>query len=164
MNKEIAAQREFWNNEADAFQRIYTHRKSKFSNMLDSVFRKDMYERYLFTIKHCEPIKDRTFLDVGCGNGLYSLELARKGARRVVGLDIAEVMIGLCQDACKSAHLDDSCQFVQTDLLNYKDGSKFDVSIGIGLFDYIAIAERRVAIEPSSRVQRKPLKPPPSVS
>ena len=86
MNNEIQAQRAFWNSEADAFQRIYTHRKSRFANTLDRVFRKDMYERYEFTIAHCEPIKGRNFLDVGCGNGLYSLELARKGAGKVTGM------------------------------------------------------------------------------
>ena len=138
MNEEIVAQRKYWNNEADAFQRIYTHRKSKLSNMLDSVFRKDMYERYVFTIEHCEPIQDRTFLDVGCGNGLYSLELARKGAQKVLGIDISEVMIGLCKDASEREHLDDRCLFEQTDLLAYEGKTKFDVSFGIGLFDYIS--------------------------
>ncbi len=138
MNEEIAAQREYWNNEADAFQRIYTHRKSKLSNVLDSVFRKDMYERYLFTLKHCEPIQDRTFLDVGCGNGLYSLELAHRGAQMVLGLDISEVMIGLCRDASARAGLEDRCVFEQTDLLAYEGRSRFEVSFGIGLFDYIS--------------------------
>ena len=138
MNEEIVAQRNYWNNEADAFSRIYSHRKSRLSNMLDSVFRKDMYERYVFTIKHCEPIKDRTFLDVGCGNGLYSLELARKGARRVLGIDIAEVMVGLCKEASRKENLDGVCEFQQTDLLEFKGSEKFDVSFGIGLFDYIS--------------------------
>lgn len=138
MNEEIVAQRNYWNSEADAFSRIYSHRKSRLSNMLDSVFRKDMYERYVFTIKHCEPIKDRTFLDVGCGNGLYSLELARKGARRVLGIDIAEVMVGLCKQASQKEQLDNVCEFQQTDLLEYKGNEKFDVSFGIGLFDYIS--------------------------
>lgn len=137
MNNELLAQRKYWNNEADAFQRIYTHRKSKMSNILDSVFRKDMYERFVFTIKHCEPVKDRTFLDVGCGNGLYTFELARKGARRILGLDISEVMIGLCKEASETQNLNDRCEFIQTDLLEYKSNEKFDVSFGIGLFDYI---------------------------
>ena len=138
MNKEIAAQRDFWNSEADAFQRIYTHRKSNFSNFLDSVFRKDMYDRYLFTIRHCDPIPGRAFLDVGCGNGLYSLELARRGARWVLGMDISEVMIGLCKNASRNEQLDDRCHFIQTDLLNHENDTKFDVSFGIGLFDYIS--------------------------
>jgi ubiquinone/menaquinone biosynthesis C-methylase UbiE len=138
LNNEIQAQRAFWNNEADAFQRIYTHRKSSFSNALDRVFRKDMYERFTFTITNCEPIKDRTFLDVGCGNALYSLELARKGAAKVVGIDISEVMINLCRKSSQEENLSDRCTFLQTDLLDYKPDSKFDVSFGIGLFDYIS--------------------------
>ena len=137
MNEELLAQRSYWNNEADAFQRIYTHRKSKLSNWLDSVFRKDMYERFVFTIRSCEPIRDRMFLDVGCGNGLYSLELARKGGRKVLGLDISEVMIGLCKEASEKQKLSDCCEFINTDLLAYHGNEKFDVSFGIGLFDYI---------------------------
>ena len=138
MNNEIQAQRAFWNSEADAFQSIYTHRKSKFFNTLDQIFRKDMYERYQFTIANCEPIKGRTFLDVGCGNALYSLELARKGAAKVVGIDIAEVMIGLCKKQSDEQNLSNICTFIQTDLLEYNPDSKFDVSFGIGLFDYIS--------------------------
>ena len=138
MNEELLAQRKYWNNEADAFQRIYTHRKSILSNWLDNVFRKDMYERFVFTIKNCEPIRDRTFLDVGCGNGLYSFELARKGARKVLGLDISEVMIGLCKAASEQENLNDRTEFVQTDLLAYSSNERFDVSFGIGLFDYIS--------------------------
>ena len=138
MNNELQAQRAFWNSEADAFQRIYTHRKSGFANALDRVFRKDMYERFVFTIENCEPIGNRTFLDVGCGNGLYSLELARKGAAKVVGIDIAEVMIDLCKKSSENENLTDRCTFIQTDLLDYNPESTFDVSFGIGLFDYIS--------------------------
>ena len=138
MNNEIQAQRAFWNSEADAFQRIYTHRKSRFANTLDQVFRKDMYERYTFTIEHCEPVRDRKFLDVGCGNGMYSLELARRGAAQVIGIDIAEVMIDLCRKSSQEKGFDDTCTFIQTDLLDYKPDTRFDVSFGIGLFDYIS--------------------------
>jgi ubiquinone/menaquinone biosynthesis C-methylase UbiE len=137
LSNEIQAQRTFWNNEADAFSKIYSHRKSKFSNTLDQIFRKDMYERFTFTIENCEPIKGRTFLDVGCGNALYSLELARRGAARVIGIDIAEVMIGLCKKSSEDQGLADRCTFIQTDLLAYTPDSKIDVSFGIGLFDYI---------------------------
>jgi len=138
LSNEIQAQRAFWNSEADAFQRIYTHRKSRFANALDQIFRKDMYERYTFTIEHCEPIRDRKFLDVGCGNGMYSLELASKGAAKVVGIDISEVMIGVCSQSSEQKGLSDRCTFLQTDLLDYKPESSFDVSFGIGLFDYIS--------------------------
>jgi cyclopropane fatty-acyl-phospholipid synthase-like methyltransferase len=137
LSNEIQAQRAFWNSEADAFRKIYTHRKSKFANTLDRIFRKDMYERFQFTIANCEPIKGRTFLDVGCGNALYSLELARRDAAKVVGIDISEVMIGMCRKSSDEENLSDRCTFIQTDLLEYEPEAKFDVSFGIGLFDYI---------------------------
>jgi SAM-dependent methyltransferase len=96
-----------------------------------------MYGRFAFTISHCEPIAGREFLDVGCGNALYSKELAIKGAAKVVGIDISEVMINLSRAAAQSAGVQDRCSFIQTDLLNYTPDTSFDVSIGIGLFDYI---------------------------
>ena len=138
MKNEIEVQRNFWNSEADAFERIYSHEKSKFSTALDRVFRKDMYERFIFTIENCEPVKGRTFLDVGCGNGLYSLELAKKGASHVVGIDISPVMIERCRQAALNEHLEDQLTFEQSDLLEYHPSTDFDVSYGIGLFDYIS--------------------------
>ncbi len=138
MKNEIEVQRNFWNSEADAFERIYSHEKSKLSTMLDQVFRKDMYERFVFTIKNCAPVEGRTFLDVGCGNGMYSVELGKKGAARVVGIDISPVMIGRCEESARKEGLADRVKFLQTDLLEYKPDSDFDVSYGIGLFDYIS--------------------------
>jgi 2-polyprenyl-3-methyl-5-hydroxy-6-metoxy-1,4-benzoquinol methylase len=138
MKNELDVQRDYWNREADAFERIYSHEKSKLSAFLDRVFRKDMYERFEFTMRHCEPVKDRTFLDVGCGNGLYSIELAKKGAASVTGIDIAEVMIERCRNYAVKEGVTDRCTFIKTDLLEYDTATTFDVSYGIGLFDYIS--------------------------
>lgn len=138
MNKELTTQRNYWNAEADAFESIYTHRKSALSNALDRVLRKDMYDRFVFTVENCEPVAGRSFLDVGCGNGLYSVELGRRGAARVVGLDISEVMIERCRQSAASEGLADRLTFLHTDLLEYDAAAEFDVSFGIGLFDYIS--------------------------
>ena len=138
MKNEIEVQRSFWNSEADAFERIYSHEKSKLSTALDQLFRRDMYERFVFTIENCKPVEGRRFLDVGCGNGLYSVELGKKGAARVMGLDISPVMIGRCRQSAEKEGLEDCLSFIQTDLLEYEPDSSFDVSYGIGLFDYIS--------------------------
>jgi cyclopropane fatty-acyl-phospholipid synthase-like methyltransferase len=138
MKNEIEVQRDFWNSEADAFERIYSHEKSKLSTLLDQTLRKDMYERFVFTIRHCEPVKGRSFLDVGCGNGLYSVELGNQGASRVVGIDISPVMIDRCKASARKEGLESRLTFLQTDLLEYEPDSPFDVSYGIGLFDYIS--------------------------
>lgn len=135
---EIVTQRNYWNREVNDFHSIYSHQKSNFARFLDNVFRKDMYERFVFTMENSWPIAYRNFLDVGCGSGVYSLEFARKGAASVTGLDIAENMLDICRKSAASEGLEDRCSFLHTDLLEYNSDTKFDVTIGIGLFDYIS--------------------------
>ncbi len=137
MSNEIETQKSFWDSEINDFNSIYTHKKSKFQVLLDKVFRKDMYQRFEFTIKNSEPIKGKTFLDIGCGTGLYSVEFARREAKRVTGLDISPNMIQASLKFASDNNVEKSCDFFQSDLLEYKTNTKFDVTIGIGLFDYI---------------------------
>lgn len=137
MSQEIIKQKHFWNREVNSFDSIYSHEKSRFGNLLDSLFRSDMYERFNYTMRKSEPVAGLSFLDVGCGTGRYSIEFARKNAARVVGLDISETMIDVCRRRATEEKLIDKTSFIQTDLLQFKPDEKFDVSIGIGLFDYI---------------------------
>jgi ubiquinone/menaquinone biosynthesis C-methylase UbiE len=137
MNQELARQKSFWDEEINNFDSIYSHQKSKLSNFLDSVFRWDMYERFNYTIRSSEPIAGKSFLDVGCGTGRYSLEFVRLGAAKVVGLDIAERMVEACRHRAAEQKVGDRASFIQSDLMNYIPDHAFDVAIGIGLFDYI---------------------------
>jgi|WetSurMetagenome_2_1015567.scaffolds.fasta_scaffold00645_22 cyclopropane fatty-acyl-phospholipid synthase-like methyltransferase len=137
MADQLQQQRDFWNREIAAFDAIYSRKKSRFSSFLDRVFRKDMYQRYEYTLRQAAPVEGRTFLDVGCGTGRYSLELARRKCARVVGIDIAEAMIAECKRLSSAEGLDARTEFLRSDLLDYRPSGTFDVSIGIGLFDYI---------------------------
>jgi 2-polyprenyl-3-methyl-5-hydroxy-6-metoxy-1,4-benzoquinol methylase len=134
---DIVTQRNYWNSAVKDFHSIYSHEKSNFAQYLDRVFRKDMYERFVFTMKNSEPIAGRRFLDVGCGSAVYSLEFIRRGAAFVTGLDIAENMLEICRQSAAREGLADRCEFIHSDLLEFHSDSTFDVSIGIGLFDYI---------------------------
>jgi cyclopropane fatty-acyl-phospholipid synthase-like methyltransferase len=136
-NGALARQKQYWDRQANDFDSIYSRAKSPVGILIDSLFRRDMYQRFDYTLRHAEPIAGRTFLDVGCGTGWYSLELARRYAKRVVGLDISKVMTEICRRRALEEHLDDRTSFVQTDLLEYRPHTDFDVGIGIGLFDYI---------------------------
>lgn len=137
MNTEIDLQRDYWNKQSMDFKKIYTKEKSKFSILLDKIFRKDMFERFVYTIDNCKPVQDRIFLDVGCGSGLFSIELAKMGAKKVIGIDIAENMVEISKREAELNNVQDICEFIQSDLLEYTVKDEINVSFGIGLFDYI---------------------------
>jgi ubiquinone/menaquinone biosynthesis C-methylase UbiE len=137
MSEDLAKQKHYWDQEVGDFDAIYSHEKGRLANWLDNTFRWDMYARYEYTLQHSKPIQGRRILDVGCGTGRYALEFARRGAGQVVGIDIAENMIRVCQQRAEVEHLSDHCQFLVSDLLQYQPDNSFDVCIGIGLFDYI---------------------------
>jgi len=130
-------QRLYWEEHTNEFDAIYTHEKSGFSNLLDRIFRKDMYQRFEYTLEKSEPIAGRTFLDVGCGPGHYSLALAKKGAGSVTGIDYSKKMIKLANERLAQEKLEANCRFLVEDISEYDPQSKFDVSIAMGLFDYI---------------------------
>jgi SAM-dependent methyltransferase len=56
-------------------------------------------------------VAGKTVVDVGCGTGAEAVEMAERGARRVIGLDIRE---GVLEDARRTARergVADRCQF-----------------------------------------------------
>ena len=136
MTQNTQRQREYWNREVESFNAIYTGGKSAPLNFLDKVFRKDMYRRYDLTIDGCEPVAGRSILDVGCGSGVYALELARRGAELVLGVDIAEQMIDLCRKQADEQSLTNT-EFVHGEIQDLPADRLYDVSFAIGLFDYM---------------------------
>jgi ubiquinone/menaquinone biosynthesis C-methylase UbiE len=138
MSDSLVRQAKYWNAQAQAFQLIYARDKPGLSGVLDRVFRRDMYERFEFAMDASDPVAGRTFLDVGCGSGVYCLELARRGAARVTGLDIADAMLDVCRAAADREGLGTRCDFVRGELLQLRPDAPSDVTLGIGLFDYLA--------------------------
>jgi SAM-dependent methyltransferase len=100
------------------------------------MFRKDMYQRHAETIAACAPVAGRSFLDVGCGTGLYALELAQCDARHVVGVDVSDRMVETCNARAKQLGVSNTA-FVRGVIGDLPTDEKFDVSFAIGLFDYL---------------------------
>jgi len=129
--------KKYWNDEASKFDAIYSGEKATFSQFLDKIFRKDMFERLEFTIKELEPIENRSFLDVGCGSGRYCLELCLRGGRKVVGIDISPLMINLAKNITKKYNCESKCEFIVGGIFNYESNEIFDITLGLGLLDYV---------------------------
>lgn len=137
MRDDLLDQRNYWNNTSEIFESIYSKKKNKILIFLDKIFRKDMFQRFTFTIDNCKPVDGKIFLDIGCGTGLFSIELAKLGAEKVYGIDIAENMITISNREAKINNVEGKCEFILSDLLEYYPVPAIDISFGIGLFDYI---------------------------
>jgi len=85
------------------------------TELLDEMFR-----------QHGWPIEGKAVLDVGCGTGYFIDHWLRRGARRVTGLDVAEVSV----EKLKSRFPD--ARFVRADIA--EPGLDVD-----GTFDYVSI-------------------------
>lgn len=76
-------------------------------------------------------IQDRTVLDFGCGTGQEVIEMAGRGARRVIGLDIRPRILAEAARAAASAGVADRCVFT-----THVD-EPVDVVISIDAFEHI---------------------------
>ncbi len=89
--------KQYFNRQSRAFDALYGKGAEQIFNR---IFRRPLYDRFRLTMEELTPCEGRYILDVGCGSGIYAVELAERGAR-VVGVDFSEEMIRLAK---KRAH------------------------------------------------------------
>ena len=123
------------------FDTFYDHKRTRFMQWVDRQFRSDVFNRYFLTFETLEPFEGKTVLDIGCGSGPYVVETAKRGCKKVVGLDMAEGMLDLARQRAEKAGLIDRCEFIQGIFPENAPPEMFDYSITMGVMDYIANAE-----------------------
>jgi len=72
-------------------------------------------------------LKGASVLDIGCNAGFYSIELKRRGAGRVLGIDVDDRYLGQACFAAKTLELD----------IEFQKCSVYDVDSIAGQFDYV---------------------------
>ena len=65
------------------------------------------------------------------------MELARRGAAEVVGIDFSAEMLRLAEQLAAQEGLADRARFVRADFDEYEDPRGFDLAIALGFFDYV---------------------------
>jgi len=136
---------EYWDRIAPEFDSIYTGDKNPVARGLDKWLRRDMYERFHWVMRRAGNCRGQTICDIGCGSGRFVSALAQKGGQ-VTGLDFAPTMLKLAQELVQRDGVADRCDFVLSDVLDWKTDRTFELVIAIGFWDYVA--------DPLPRLQR----------
>jgi len=77
-----------------------------------------------------EATRDKVVIDFGCGDGEDAVEIAKRGARRVIGIDIRERALGKAKDLAAEQGVSDRCLFTtHTD-------EKADVILSVDAFEH----------------------------
>ncbi|EOD00680.1 class I SAM-dependent methyltransferase [Caldisalinibacter kiritimatiensis] len=130
-----------FDNEANSYDAWY---ESKLGKFVDKVEKECAFELF-------SPRKGMKVLDVGCGTGNYSIELAKMGCE-VVGIDISDEMLDIAKNKAKENNLD--IEFYNMDVYNIKfDDESFDAVFSMAAFEFIKEPEK--AIEEIFRVVKK---------
>jgi tRNA (mo5U34)-methyltransferase len=81
-------------------------------------------------------LSGKTVLDIGCNAGFYSLEMKRRGAERVLGIDFDETYLAQARFAAEMTGLE--IEFRQMSVYDVvKLGEKFDVVIFMGVLYHL---------------------------
>jgi SAM-dependent methyltransferase len=96
-------------------------------------------------------IRDRVVLDFGCGYGEACIEVAQRGARRVIGVDINERALEVARANAAAAGVSDRCTFSTT------SDEPVDVILSVDSFEHFAdpaaiLRTMRSLLKPSGSV------------
>lgn len=128
--------REYWNRAATSFDAIYSGEKPGWSRFLDRRLRRDMYQRFDWTLQNSGDLRGKCVCDLGCGTGRYVIAYARAGARRVLGIDAAFNMINRASFLIQQAGVSDQAEVRQVGILDFPEQESFDITLAVGVFDY----------------------------
>ena len=95
-------------------------------------FRRHIEEHSMFEL--LPDLAGRSVVDLACGEGIYSRKLLRRGAARVVGVDISPEMVSLARRAEEVEPL--GAEYVVGDVASADVGEQFDVALCSFLFNY----------------------------
>ncbi len=123
--------------DARSFDAIYRLERSPFWRWVNMTLRKAVFERYTITFEQAGDVTGKKILDVGCGSGVYSVDFARRGAARVVGVDFSGNMLKIARQEAAQHGVADRCEFIRADFLELELEETFDISVAMGVFDYV---------------------------
>ena len=79
-------------------------------------------------------LHDKEILDVGCGNGVISLEYAKKN--NLTMIDISAKMLELAREKAELLHIN-NINYIESSIEKFDSKKKYDVIIAVGLLSHV---------------------------
>src|SRR5437879_7117004 len=89
-------------------------------------------------VKVCLPedLSGKSVLDVGCNAGFYSIEMKRRGAARVVGIDSQRDLVRQAMFVRQLLRLEIDYQRMSVYDLDHREPGQFDIRLALHLSDH----------------------------
>lgn len=104
--------------------------KGENSNLDGSAYNNKSKLEVLFGRDFFDQIRGRVVLDFGCGAGEETMEMAQRGAARVIGLDVRPKLLAKASARAAEIGLGDRCIFTTA------PGEKVDVIVSLDCFEH----------------------------
>lgn len=125
----------FWNSYSERFNAIYGTKNTPVNLVINKLFRRSMKLRFIETIKRI-PSNASSVLDIGCGPGHFSIEVAKNMITKVHGIDFSKDMIDLAIINSKKVDLKNNLDFTVCDFNDLKSETKYEYTIMMGFIEY----------------------------
>lgn len=129
--------RDYFEGKGVSFDTLYGGRRNAFMRWLDRNFRYDIAERFRLTFDALGALTGKAVLDVGCGSGPYIVEALRRGAAKVVGVDVSAEMLDLARGHLADTGALNRVELLRADFAAWVPAEKFDATIVMGVMDYV---------------------------
>jgi len=137
MQKELEFVNRRFDRDAKVFDAIYDDDAKGLNKWFNKNFRKPVYERFDIALATIGDARGKKIIDVGCGTGIYMVNLALSGADKVLGVDFSKTMLNIASQKIQALGLKNICELQQINFLEMDNAEKFDYSLAMGVFDYL---------------------------
>lgn len=123
--------RDHFEEQAGTFDALYNE-----DRLVQRTLRPGLHKRRDLALEVVRSYSDPRVLDVGCGSGRIAEGVLDAGASAYVGVDFSEPMLELARK--RLDRFGSRATLINGDFLTAPIEGRFDVILGLGLFDYVA--------------------------
>jgi SAM-dependent methyltransferase len=116
-------------------------------------FQIDDNEKYWSRLGGRPDLTGKSVLDFGCGHGALSLDVAKHGARRVLGIDLSDQRIRFCREKTAPRAPDGVLEFRKVDVAAIDEPGGFDMVVSKDVLEHVE------PLEPALQAMARLLKP-----